>query len=65
MKIEICERYCGGYCVDGSCPIANREKYEEYDIPLISDCKECSLRRGCENCVFFDTDICIKNEEKE
>lgn len=32
--MERCKCYVGVACVDGSCPIANRDKYEEYDIPV-------------------------------
>lgn len=29
MVGKICKDYVGTACVDGSCPIANREEYEE------------------------------------
>ena len=47
-----CHSYCGVACVDGSCPIANREEYEERCIPTIEKCDDCHLYKGCEDCCF-------------
>lgn len=32
-------------CVDGSCPIANAEEYDERGIPYPSSCAECSYSK--------------------
>lgn len=56
--MNLCERYTGLSCVDGSCPIANREEYEERCIPVIDGCKDCHLCKGCEDCIFDSTEYC-------
>lgn len=55
-----CKGYVGVACVDGTCPIANREDYEEYGIPLINNCKECFYYKGCEDCALNETEYCVK-----
>lgn len=64
---NICERYCGVTCVDGSCPIANRDEYAERGYDVIRDCDECIYYAGCEDCAFAETDICpeFKKESTE
>lgn len=47
-----CKGYCGVACVDGSCPIANREEYAERGYDIVSNCNECHYYRGCEDCRF-------------
>lgn len=56
--MERCKCYVGVACVDGSCPIANRDKYEEYDIPVGWDCDECHYYSGCKDCALFGTEYC-------
>ena len=34
--MERCKNYLGSACVDGSCPIANAEEYEEYGMDVIN-----------------------------
>ena len=53
-----CPDYVGVSCIDGSCPIANREKYEEYGIPVINDCEDCHRYKGCKDCGLADTEDC-------
>ena len=58
MKNKRCESYCGVSCIDGSCPIANREEYAERGYDIVHDCKECYRYNGCEDCCFEGTEIC-------
>ena len=55
-----CKGYLGVSCVNGSCPIAIREDYEEYGIPVVRSCDECHKYRGCEDCEWEGTEMCIK-----
>ena len=55
-----CQNYVGVACVDGSCPMAWQEEYEERCIPVIHNCQECHYYRGCEDCALFDTEDCDK-----
>lgn len=48
----ICKNYTCDACVNGSCPIANSESYEECGIPLVHFCNECSYYKGCEECYW-------------
>lgn len=41
MKPEYCPDYVGVACVDGTCPVANREEYAERCMPVISCCRDC------------------------
>ena len=59
-----CNKYVGVACVDGTCPIANREEYEERCIPVIKSCKGCFYYRGCEDCALNGTEYCKKEEQK-
>lgn len=67
-KEERCHSYVGISCVDGSCPIANQEEYEERGIPLVKACENCFMYRGCEDCGLYGTEYCQKeraNHEKD
>ena len=55
-----CEGYCGVTCVDGTCPMANREEYEERGYDVVKNCSECHYYQGCEDCCFYETDLCSK-----
>lgn len=57
-----CKGYVGVACVDGSCPIANREEYEERCMDVIENCKECWRYKGCEDCALDGTEYCVKAE---
>lgn len=61
--MKICKDYVGLSCVDGSCPKANREEYEERGIPITRNCRECCYYKGCEDCTLFDTEYCHKKRE--
>lgn len=55
-----CKAYVGVSCVDGSCPMANQEEYEERCIPTIRKCDECPYYEGCKDCALADTKYCPK-----
>ena len=59
-----CRNYCGVACVDGTCPMANREEYEERCIPVVTSCKNCFYYKGCEDCCFNGTEYCVTGEAK-
>lgn len=63
--MKICKSYVGVACVDGTCPQANREEYEERCMPLINNCKDCFYYKGCEDCALDGTDFCVKEREQE
>lgn len=61
-----CKGYCGVSCVDGSCPMANREEYAERGYDLIDSCEECHYYKGCEDCCFDgDERCCVKFDGKD
>lgn len=53
-----CEAYCGVACVDGSCPIANRDDYAERGYDVVRSCDECPYYKGCEDCAFEGERFC-------
>ena len=55
-----CKNYCGVNCVNGNCPVALREEYEERCMDVIKDCSECPYYRGCEDCAFQGEEQCPK-----
>lgn len=59
--MKACHKFCCVSCVDGSCPIALRVKYEEYCMDVIKSCKEC-YHYDCKNCDFENTEYCPKFE---
>lgn len=61
--MRICYGYVGLTCVDGSCPIANMEKYEDCCMPVIKKCEDCSFYKGCEDCAVFDTEYCVNKDQ--
>lgn len=61
MSIKRCKAYCGVRCIDGGCPIANRDDYIERGYDVVSSCDECGSYKGCEDCAFDGTKYCIKN----
>lgn len=54
MTDSYCPHYCGVACIDGSCPMANVEKYEAFDMDVILSCRDCPYYRGCEDCYHYD-----------
>lgn len=69
MPRNFCPGYCGLVCVDGTCPMANREEYAERGYDIVHNCGECHYYRGCEDCCFKNTEDCVepnpKGEEKD
>lgn len=61
--MNICGGYTGVRCVDGSCPVANRDEYAERGYDIIRNCSECCYYEGCRGCIFSGTDLCEKNEK--
>ncbi len=62
--MKTCSGYCGIACVNGTCPKALAEEYEERGMDMVKDCSECSFYRGCEDCAFLDTVFCVGVEKK-
>lgn len=38
-----CRNYVGVPCVNGSCPIANADEYEERCMDVIKKCEDCFI----------------------
>lgn len=53
-----CPDYVGAACVDGTCPVACAEEYEEYSVPYGFNCRNCWLYKGCEDCALYGTEHC-------
>lgn len=56
--MERCKRYVGVACVDGSCPIALSDEYEERGMDVVRKCEDCWKYKGCEDCGLNGTDMC-------
>lgn len=54
MMGVVCPDYTGVACVNGTCPIANRDTYIEYGVPVVWDCDKCNYYRGCDDCAWCD-----------
>lgn len=63
--MEICKGYCGITCVNGSCPIALADEYAERGMDVIRSCEDCCYYKGCEDCAFRGTDICISERSEK
>ena len=63
--MNYCENYCGAACVDGSCPIANNDEYNEFRYPTVSRCKQCFYYEGCSDCYFANEDGSCRFEVKD
>lgn len=59
--MKYCKDYVGLACINGTCPKANSEEYEERCIPVIRNCGECYFYMGCEDCALADTEYCDGN----
>lgn len=58
-----CDHYIGVACVNGSCPVANLDEYEERGYDLVPGCDECPYYKGCEDCGWRgDARFCPKVE---
>lgn len=58
IKSSRCKEYVGINCVDGTCPIALSDLYEEYCMDVVKSCKDCWYYKGCEDCLLYDTPEC-------
>ena len=57
--MDICERFTADRCVNGQCPIANRDEHAELGIDVIESCSACAVLKGCEICIFQGVrDVC-------
>ena len=62
-KRKYCPGYVGAACVNGSCPAAIREEYEERAMPTVKHCRNCFMYRGCEDCALYGTEHCEKEAD--
>lgn len=59
-----CENYCGVTCVNGNCPKAlhnysmENDVSWDYDLPKNFSCNNCGYYKGCDDCCFYNTDLC-------
>lgn len=58
-----CPNYVGVACVNGTCPKANRDEYDERCMDVISNCKDCFYYEGCIDCVLYHTEQCLDSME--
>lgn len=67
-----CKGYCSINCVNGCCPNAlddmdrnsDTDAYACYHLDKKLSCKDCCYNKGtCEDCIFEDTDMCVKKEK--
>lgn len=58
-----CKSYVGVSCIDGSCPRAIAEEYEEMSIPEVT-CGDCYCYKGCEDCGLYGTEYCERDSEE-
>lgn len=63
MKTDRCPAFCADACTNGYCPAALYEEHPEIYERRI-DCDECYHNTGdCNDCIFENSEICIKNEK--
>lgn len=60
--IKVCSDWCGSDCVNGSCPVANFQEFQERCYPLVHSCSECYLVKSCDSCIFEGSNDCPYNE---
>ncbi len=69
---EYCRGYCGVTCVNGYCPNAlsnydnsrDDDLYSCYHLDKPVRCDECGYYKGCEDCFFNGTEMCIMKTGK-
>lgn len=59
---KICKNYVGVSCVNGICPQAQKEEYEEHGVFIPKKCKDCWMYKGCEDCALYETKYCIHDK---
>lgn len=57
-----CKGYLGITCVDGSCPMANADRYEECCMDVIKSCDDCGFYKGCDDCALSGTEYCEESK---
>ena len=57
-----CKGYVGVACVNGTCPVALSDEYEERGMDVIRKCEDCWMCKGCEDCGLNGTDMCEGKE---
>lgn len=55
-----CKMYVGVTCVDGTCPFALQEEFEQYSLPFDFSCENWFYYKGCEDCALSSTEYCPK-----
>lgn len=63
MNEKICRNYTGITCINGSCPIALSEELIERGMDVPNSCADCWMYEGCNDCAWYNTDICEKTED--
>ena len=58
-----CEMYVGVTCVNGNCPVALADEYEERGMDVVSKCDDCFYYKGCDDCALYGTEYCEKGIE--
>lgn len=60
MKKDRCPAFCADACTNGHCPVALYEENPDFYERI--DCKNCYHNTGdCADCIFENSDICIKD----
>jgi hypothetical protein len=59
-----CRGYVGVTCVNGTCPKAIKEEYEEQSRSVLK-CDQCFFNKGCVDCALADTKYCMIAKEDE
>lgn len=50
--------YVGLRCIDGTCPMAWAEEYEERGMDVVRSCRDCPEIPSCASCYFQGDDTC-------
>ena len=58
-----CVNYVGATCVNGSCPNALANEYQEYGYEHCT-CEECGYYKGCNDCALYGTEMCTPMNKK-
>lgn len=52
-------------CIDGTCPVANREEYVERGFDTVRNCYECPEEMSCETCYHKGSNCCPEEGVKQ